>query len=249
MAASMERGESVAATEGEPPARKTPLEQYGFSFQDFLKKEYRFGIDPSRPICKPFREGFCPLGSSCPDRHIATRSYNSLVCKHWLRGLCKKGDACDFDHNYNLRSMPECSQYSRTLYCSNGDDCIYLHKDAASKLPSCPHYEKGFCPLGPRCSRQHIRKTMCKFYLAGFCPYGRKCKEGAHPRWIENLPKPTVRVEKTAEEIETERARIREEAEREEEREWERRDAGRRDGRGRGRKGFSGPRRRGGYDR
>lgn len=146
--------------------------------------------------------------------------------------------------------MPECNQYTRTLYCSNGDECLYLHVDPASKLPPCPHYDRGFCPLGPICSKSHVRRTLCKFYLAGFCPKGRQCKEGAHPRYPTDLPKPTVKVEKTAEELEEERNRIREEAEREEEREYERRDrmGDRRDGRGRG-KGRFGGRRRGGFDR
>ena len=73
-----------------------------FAFADFLKREYRFGLDPSRPYCKAFREGHCPLGSSCPDKHQITHSINNLVCKHWLRGLCKKGDQCEFLHEYNL---------------------------------------------------------------------------------------------------------------------------------------------------
>lgn len=146
------------------------------------------------------------------------------------------------------RRMPECNHYARTLYCPNGEECLYLHIDPESKLSPCPHYEKGFCPLGPRCNKKHVRKTLCRFYLAGFCPYGKQCKEGVHPRWPENLPKPTSRVEKTAEEIERERNRIREEGEREEEREWERRDGGRRDARGRG-KGRYTQRRRGVYDR
>lgn len=154
----------------------------------------------------------------------------------------------DTHSTQHRRRMPECNQYTRTLYCSNGDECLFLHIDPASKLPPCPHYEKGFCPLGPHCAKKHIRKTLCKFYLAGFCPYGRQCKEGAHPRYPNDLPKPTVKVERTEEELDAERARIREEAEKEEEREWERNRVDRRDGRGRG-KGRYGQRRRGGYDR
>jgi len=131
-----------------------------------------------------------------------------------------------------------------------GDDCNYLHVDPASRLPPCPHYEKGFCPLGQRCSKKHVRKTLCKFYLAGFCPYGRACKEGAHPRFPEDLAKPTVKVEKSAEELEADRERLREEAERQQEREWERNENTRREGRGRGRGRGRGGRRGGtGYDR
>ncbi|MCJ1414355.1 RNA-binding component of cleavage and polyadenylation factor [Xylographa parallela] len=252
MAVSVDRG-IASAPVANPIAHNTqpaqPKPQYNFAFADFLKREYRFGLDPSRPYCKAFREGHCPLGHACPDKHQTTHSFNNLVCKHWLRGLCKKGDQCEFLHEYNLRRMPECNHYTRSLYCPNGEECLYLHVDPAMKLPPCPHYEKGFCPMGPQCSKKHVRKTICKFYLVGFCPSGRQCKEGAHPRWPENLPKPTIKVEKTPEELELEKTRIREEGEREEEREWERRDGNRRDGRGRGARRPYGQRRRGGFDR
>lgn len=146
--------------------------------------------------------------------------------------------------------MPECNQYARTLYCSSGDDCLFLHVPPSSKLPPCPHYERGHCPLGPICSKKHVRKSnICKFYLVGFCPYGPACKEGAHPRFPSDLPKPTVRVEKSAEEMEDDLLRAKEEAEREEEREWERNRGDRRDGRARGKGRFGGARRRGAYDR
>lgn len=155
-----------------------------------------------------------------------------------------------FEFADNLsRRMPECNHYTRSLYCPNGDECLYLHIDPTTKLSPCPHYEKGFCPLGSRCSKKHVRKMLCRFYLAGFCPYGPRCQEGEHVRWpTTELPPPTVRVERSAEELERERNRIREEGEKEEEREWERREGNRRDGRGRGGKGRYGPRRRG-YDR
>lgn len=76
-----------------------------FSFADFLKNEHRFGLDPNRPHCKAFREGLCPQGNKCPDKHVAPQpygSYGNVVCKHWLRGLCKKGDTCEYSHEYNL---------------------------------------------------------------------------------------------------------------------------------------------------
>ena len=86
----------------EPTPSPLPLQSYDFAFTDFLRREYRFGLDPNRPYCKAFREGHCPLGPDCPDKHQITHSLNNLVCKHWLRGLCKKGDQCEFLHEYNL---------------------------------------------------------------------------------------------------------------------------------------------------
>ena len=87
---------------------EAPPPKYNFAFDDFLKKEYRFGLDPGRQVCKAFREGHCPLGAACPDKHPPNHFANNLVCKHWLRGLCKKGDQCEFLHEYNLyASFPE----------------------------------------------------------------------------------------------------------------------------------------------
>lgn len=60
--------------------------QYSFNFSDFLRREYRFGVDPNRPTCKAYQQGHCPLGSRCPDRHHVPSSYSKyvrpiLVCK------------------------------------------------------------------------------------------------------------------------------------------------------------------------
>ncbi|KAK4207148.1 hypothetical protein QBC37DRAFT_433919 [Rhypophila decipiens] len=193
--------------------RTTP--NYTFSFTPFLQKTYQHSLPPDRPICKAYQNGQCPLRSHCTERHISappnpnsTSSRNeggfgSLVCKHWLRGLCKKGESCEFLHEYNLRKMPECNFFVRNGYCSNGDECLYLHIDPQSKLPPCPHYDRGFCPLGPRCDKKHVRRKLCPFYMAGFCPDGaRLCKEGTHAKWTRDadMEKPRVREEKKVEE-------------------------------------------------
>ncbi|KAK3328913.1 hypothetical protein B0H66DRAFT_6325 [Apodospora peruviana] len=190
---------------------------YTFSFTPFLQKTYQHSLPADRPICKAYASGNCPLRSHCSDRHVAPTSssshprdggFGSLVCKHWLRGLCKKGESCEFLHEYNLRKMPECNFFVRNGYCSNGDECLYLHIDPQSKLPPCPHYERGFCPLGPRCDKKHVRKKLCNFYLAGFCPDGKHCKIGAHPRWTKDkdMEKPKVREDKPKVDLEGEAA-------------------------------------------
>ncbi len=182
---------------------------YTFAFTPFLQTAYQHSLPADRPICKAYSSGHCTLGTRCPERHVSsaaangggggnsnnTGGFNSLVCKHWLRGLCKKGESCEFLHEYNLRKMPECNFFVRNGYCSNGDECLYLHIDPLSKLPPCPHYERGFCELGPRCAKKHVRRKLCPYYLAGFCPWGKTCKEGAHPRWDRDLEKPSAKVE------------------------------------------------------
>ncbi|KAH7155379.1 hypothetical protein B0J13DRAFT_224204 [Dactylonectria estremocensis] len=180
---------------------------YNFHFSPFLRRTYQVGLPPDRPVCKAFQSGHCPNGTRCSERHVAdskvsqpTGGLNSLVCKHWLRGLCKKGEHCEFLHEYNLRKMPECNFFMRNGYCSNGDECLYLHIDPQSRLPPCPHYDMGFCPLGPLCSKKHVRRKLCGFYLAGFCPDGPDCKVGAHPKWSKDLEKPTLKSEEKEEE-------------------------------------------------
>lgn len=213
-------------------AHKPPT--YNFKFSRFLLSTYRLGVDPEAPLCKAYIAGHCPNGTLCTERHIAADKfvhshYNNLVCKHWLRGLCKKGEHCEFVHEYNLRKMPECSQYSKQGWCSNGEECLYLHIGAKSKLPLCPWFERGFCKLGPRCSKRHAKKKFCPFYLAGFCPDGRHCKEGAHPKWREDkdLPPAEFYVERDPAEVEEEIRQMREEAERREDEERERFGGGR----------------------
>ncbi|VBB71766.1 Putative mRNA 3'-end-processing protein [Podospora comata] len=205
-----------------PPAQQllthTPT-PYTFTFTPFLQKTYQHSLPP--PSSNP------PSGDqqqSQPNNNN-TGGFGSLVCKHWLRGLCKKGLTCEFLHEYNLRKMPECNFFVRNGYCSNGDECLYLHIDPSSKLPPCPHYDRGFCPLGPKCDKRHLKRNICLYYLAGFCPDGKQCRQGAHPRWTKDelMEKPTMKVEKTAEELEREEQERERHRERERERDMERR--------------------------
>lgn len=195
-------------------AKTTPQQTPSFTFTPFLQTTYLHSLPADRPICKAYSNGHCPLGTRCPERHVSVPTtnnakqdggggghpFNSLVCKHWLRGLCKKGEMCEFLHEFNLRKMPECNFFLRNGFCSNGDECLYLHIDPQSKLPPCPHYDRGFCPLGPRCAKKHVRKKMCPYFLAGFCPDGRECKEGSHPKWQKDLEKPSAKVDKKEDE-------------------------------------------------
>lgn len=160
-----------------------------FKFEDFLRKEYSFGLDPDRPVCqffKPNQPDLCPEGPFCPNKHIPSMYNNKIVCKHWLRGLCKKNDHCEFLHEYNLRKMPECLFYSKNGFCTQTAECLYLHIDPQQKIPECPLYDQGFCPDGPDCPNRHVRKILCPHYLTGFCPKGYECDYN-HPRYDPNV--------------------------------------------------------------
>lgn len=53
--------------------------RFNFSFNDFLRREYRFGLDPSRPICNAFKQGHCPAGNACPDKHPTSSAFNKYA--------------------------------------------------------------------------------------------------------------------------------------------------------------------------
>ncbi|AJW17914.1 Yth1p [Saccharomyces cerevisiae YJM1332] len=53
-------------------------------------------IDPASkiPKCENYEMGFCPLGSSCPRRHI-----KKVFCQRYMTGFCPLGkDECDMEH-------------------------------------------------------------------------------------------------------------------------------------------------------
>jgi hypothetical protein len=74
------RSVSSAAMTAEVQRAAAPVQRleatYSFGFSDFLRREYRFGLDPDRPACKAYMQGHCPLGSRCPDKHHVSSSYS-----------------------------------------------------------------------------------------------------------------------------------------------------------------------------
>ncbi|THV04846.1 hypothetical protein K435DRAFT_826666 [Dendrothele bispora CBS 962.96] len=172
--------------------------------ENYLKVNLGLKLDKDDQICRlSLTPAGCPLGPlHCTLRHTVPSVQNfqppkqppshprererlATVCKHWLRGLCKKGDACEFLHEYNLRRMPECWWYAKYGYCSAGDECLYAHPK--ERKAECPDYNRGFCKLGPKCPRKHVRRVACQLYLSGFCPRGPECPKG-HPK--PGLPPP-----------------------------------------------------------
>lgn len=219
-----------------------------FAFLPYLKATYPgFGVPTKvgRPICEDFRQGRCPLGPTCPDRHYTPpherAGVGHLICKHYQRGLCKKADFCDFAHTFDLRGERECKEFSRFGICPQGEECTYLHLSPTSplRLPPCPHYARGFCQLGPYCSMRHIKHPkLCPFYIAGFCPNGRngppgrdgvvECEAGPHPKWVEagQLAKPRIKVSRPAQELQREQDEREDEFYAEEERRRDRAERG-----------------------
>lgn len=216
-----------------------PRDHFEFSFTPFLRQNFHHALASDVPVCNAYREGLCPRGPTCPERHPAPSrlstatspattgpisGHGTLVCKHFLKGLCKKGIKCEYLHEYNLRALPECQMFVRSgrLSCQNGEDCLYQHAPEEKRRPRCEHYDQGFCPLGPRCAKKHVRNKLCPYYLVGFCPQGRACQFGAHARFREDLPPPQPMHQKTEEDLARERMKILElqEKEHERQREW-----------------------------
>jgi cleavage and polyadenylation specificity factor subunit 4 len=152
----------------------------------------------------------CPLGpNKCPLRHTTPAPINfkppvplptnqrerdkkTTVCKHYLRNLCKVGEDCEYTHDWNLRTMPVCVWFVKLGKCELGGECLYYHP--RDRRVECPDYNRGFCRLGPRCPRRHVRRTLCQAYFAGFCPDGPDCSQ-AHPR--PDLPAPESYINPT----------------------------------------------------
>ncbi|KFY71010.1 hypothetical protein V499_08778 [Pseudogymnoascus sp. VKM F-103] len=86
----------MAAAAPSPDVAAPPMAPYTFAFSPFLLRTYRFGVDPSRPPCKAYAAGHCPLGASCPDRHIAAptgSNYNNLGVLSAGAEVCE--EACE----------------------------------------------------------------------------------------------------------------------------------------------------------
>ncbi|KAG9972417.1 hypothetical protein KCU98_g13259, partial [Aureobasidium melanogenum] len=103
------------------------------SFLPYLKTAFPpFGFPNkhNRPTCAAYKNGHCPLGPACPDRHYTPPNERSgighLICKHYQRGLCKKGDQCEFAHTFDLRGERECKEFSRFGLCPQGDECASI---------------------------------------------------------------------------------------------------------------------------
>lgn len=155
-----------------------------FAFDGYLEREYRWNHDPAAPICRYYSMSFCPRGRYCPDKHALPEFSHKIVCRHWLKGLCKKGDQCEFLHELIVSKLPECPNLARLGTCPYVPACPFAHPKAADRIPTCPAYDKGFCRLGPKCTKRHVLKQACPLYIYGFCPDGPACQL-AHPKFFQ----------------------------------------------------------------
>jgi cleavage and polyadenylation specificity factor subunit 4 len=178
----------VMATALQPP------QEISFSFDPWLKSNLNFG-EPDEHV---YRNGRLARQGSVVCKHWLKGSFHPfpLISKHFtdIPGLCKKGDACEFLHEYNIRKMPECKKsrasclptvqgyfFNKHGYCQNLEECLYRHIDPVSRIGVCPWYERGFCPLGPDCSKRHVKgRRICQMFLTGFCPLGRECHDAQY---------------------------------------------------------------------
>ncbi|GMM51934.1 cleavage polyadenylation factor RNA-binding subunit [Starmerella bacillaris] len=158
--------------------------QRKFAFDDFLRKEYRWDIASDAPLCSSYGVTACTKGRFCRKRHEPSPYVYKIVCRHWLKGLCKLGDYCEYLHELNMSRLTECPVFAKTGKCPLIPECPFKHTEVEKGEQCCSNYERGFCKLGPKCPKPHIRQEMCLRYLTGFCPLGLEC-ENAHPKFVQ----------------------------------------------------------------
>ncbi len=181
---------------------------YTFAFTPFLQTAYQHSLPADRPICKAYSSGHCTLGTRLSRatrvvgggqrRRRRQQQQHGRLQQPGMQALAARpvqegGSRASSCTSTTCARCPECNFFVRNGYCSNGDECLYLHIDPLSKLPPCPHYERGFCELGPRCAKKHVRRKLCPYYLAGFCPWGRPVRKVRTPAgtgtWRSRAPR------------------------------------------------------------
>jgi hypothetical protein len=97
------------------------------------------------------------------DQEVKKRKSNvkkhNTVCTHWLRGMCAQGSLeCEFVHRMDQDLMPDC-KFFKNGQCVNEDACMFRHVAPVKVHHPCPRYVMGFCPQGPRCSLDHVKRV------------------------------------------------------------------------------------------
>jgi hypothetical protein len=88
------------------------------------------------------------------------RFKHNTVCTHWLRGTCVNSQMeCNFQHTCDPSIMPECKFFKEGT-CSNEDLCMFRHGRHTTQPKLCPQYVGGFCPMGPKCSLEHVKREI-----------------------------------------------------------------------------------------
>jgi cleavage and polyadenylation specificity factor subunit 4 len=80
----------LAASAPEQKTEESQQPTYHFKFSDFLRREYRFGLNPDRPVCKAYLQGHCPDGNRCPNKHNVSTSYNKYVVQLIIHVYCSR---------------------------------------------------------------------------------------------------------------------------------------------------------------
>jgi hypothetical protein len=89
---------------------------------------------------------------------LAPKKKIQYMCTHWLQGLCHKGVLCEYLHYYDVRFIPICKFFMEGK-CTNGS-CTFQHvlPSSAKKARACKDFALGFCPRGPMCVDDHIKR-------------------------------------------------------------------------------------------
>ncbi|ERS96834.1 hypothetical protein HMPREF1624_07043 [Sporothrix schenckii ATCC 58251] len=157
---------------------------YAFAFTPFLQTTYKHGLPADRPVCRAYSTtGSCPLGSRCPDRHLAPAAAAAAIAAGAT--YTPIGGSGSSQHHSGGRDQGGfnslvCKHWLRGL-CKKGEGCEFLHEYNLRKMPECNFFlRNGYCSNGDECLYLHIdprsKLPPCPDYdNRGFCALGPTC--------------------------------------------------------------------------
>ena len=97
------------------------------------------------------------------------------VCMFWMKNLWRKGENWEFLHSFDPSKIPIWKKFLKGLWMN--PNWIFTHNNNPSNVKKWKYYENGFWINGRNWQGYHEEKVLCPDYQEGFCPLGPKCNK------------------------------------------------------------------------